>query len=99
MGHSLWERFLLLLRFPIESNPCPQREATGGYPIVDRYLALHSSTKQTGRVQEWGEFRPHGSAWRMTGQVEFRTPTGSVQTKNIEFTVHNRELVQSRVVQ
>jgi hypothetical protein len=98
MRHSLWEKALLRLRIPANPNPRPQRDANGGYPIVEDYLALLAG-RWTGHVREWGDFRLQDGAWRMTATVQFRNPSGEMRTKRIEFIVQNRVLAKSLTVQ
>ena len=97
MAYSPWERLLLFMRLPIEQNPCPQRDAQGGYPIVEKYIAIRSE-KQGGRVKKWGEFNQNGYPWKMTAEVEFHNKSGQTYSKTIEFIVQNRALAKSQVV-
>lgn len=98
MGYSPWEKALLHLRIPVNPNPCPQRNATGGYPIVEEYLAIRTAG-WIGHVKEWGEFHLRDSSWRMTATVDFHNSWGDVRTQRIEFFVQNRVLATSRSVE
>jgi len=61
--------------------------------MVERYLELLSAPRAA-RVKEWGEFRLQGSAWKMTANVEFQTPSGT-RLENMEFAVQDRKLIRS----
>ena len=95
IGNSPWEWLLLLLDVPIDPNPCPQRSLRGGYPIVERYLALHFQRPRP-RIKEWGEFLYDGDGWRMVCPVELSDESGATSTRTMEFKVKDRLLVGCR---
>ena len=97
MAYSPWERLLLFLKITVDPNPSPQRDKQGGYPIVERYIAIRSD-KQAGRVKKWGKFKQIGYPWQMTAEVEFHNKSGQTYSKTIEFLVQNRALEKCRVV-
>ncbi len=97
MGRSLWEKCIGLIKIAPEANPCPQKEETGTYPIVTKYLETRF-TKRPFRVISWGIFQRDGEAWKMTATLECLDKSGSMISKKVEFIVRNRSLSNGRII-
>ncbi|MBU0677093.1 MAG: hypothetical protein KJ626_03175 [Verrucomicrobia bacterium] len=98
IGFSAWERALRLFALPTDPNPCPQRNASGGYAIVTKYIELHSKKRRID-VQEWGTFKTNGPAWTMIASLQLRTSDGKVASRMMEFVVQNRKLTEGRLLE
>lgn len=97
MKPSLWERVLRFVGFPVEPNPCPQRAASGAYPLVEAYVNIRGA-RQPVHVKRWGVFKISGGEWTMAADVVFSGADGSTRTREIEFVVKDRALVRSRTL-